>query len=156
MAQQLGIWYCHCCGSGYCLDAGLIPGPETSTCCRCRQKKKSTPSQPVNKSAINKASSTLVLKSLLLESTGDQEGKLGDQASLYIIFHSDFHVFSITMHHIQRYLMPQIPQPWQRFCVGIDFFFVPPLFSPSLTCRFRFLSQQNHYLVFNILSSLLS
>ena len=31
---------CHCCGSGYCYDMDLIPGPGTSTCCRCGQKKK--------------------------------------------------------------------------------------------------------------------
>ena len=23
--KQLRIWYCHCCGSGHCSDAGWIP-----------------------------------------------------------------------------------------------------------------------------------
>ena len=33
----LGIWHCHCCGSG---GTGLIPGPEVSACCGLSQKKK--------------------------------------------------------------------------------------------------------------------
>ena len=28
----LRIWHCHCCGSGYCRSAGLIPGLGTSAC----------------------------------------------------------------------------------------------------------------------------
>ena len=35
----LRIW-CHSCGSGYCSGAGLIPGPGTSSCRGCGQKKK--------------------------------------------------------------------------------------------------------------------
>ena len=35
----LRIQCCHCCGWGKCCDTGLIPGPGTSACCRCGQKK---------------------------------------------------------------------------------------------------------------------
>lgn len=36
----IGIWRCHCCGSGYCYGSGLIPVPRTSMCHQCSQKKK--------------------------------------------------------------------------------------------------------------------
>ena len=37
--SKLSIWCCHCRGSGHCCDVGSIPGPGTSTCPRCGQKK---------------------------------------------------------------------------------------------------------------------
>ena len=33
MFRGLRIQHCQCCGSGYCSDMELIPGPGTSTCC---------------------------------------------------------------------------------------------------------------------------
>ena len=36
----LRIWHCHCSGSGYCCDAGLIPGPRTFACWPWPKKKK--------------------------------------------------------------------------------------------------------------------
>lgn len=36
----LRIWCCHCCGSGGCYGGGSIPGPGTSACPSCSQKKK--------------------------------------------------------------------------------------------------------------------
>ena len=40
MAQQVGIWHCHYCGSGCCCGTGSIHGPRTSVCCRNGKKKK--------------------------------------------------------------------------------------------------------------------
>lgn len=37
---SLGIWGCHCSGSGCCYGAGLIPGLGTSTCHGRSQKEK--------------------------------------------------------------------------------------------------------------------
>ena len=38
--RGLRTWYCHCYGlDGYC-GVDLIPGPGTSACCKCSQKKK--------------------------------------------------------------------------------------------------------------------
>ena len=34
----LRIWRCHCSGLHHCCGAGLIPGLETSICCRCGRK----------------------------------------------------------------------------------------------------------------------
>ena len=39
----LRIWCCHCRGPGHCCSTGLSHGPETSTCHRCRGKKKKKP-----------------------------------------------------------------------------------------------------------------
>ena len=36
----LRVWHCHCCGSGHCCGESWIPGPGTSSCHRCGQKKK--------------------------------------------------------------------------------------------------------------------
>ena len=42
--SRLRIWCYHCCGSGCCCGASLIPGPGTSECQGCGQKKpKTTP-----------------------------------------------------------------------------------------------------------------
>ena len=38
--SSLRIWCYHCSGLGHCCGVGLIPGLETSTCCKCNQKKK--------------------------------------------------------------------------------------------------------------------
>ena len=37
--SRLRTQCCYCCGSGCCCGVGLIPGPGTSLCCRCIQKK---------------------------------------------------------------------------------------------------------------------
>ena len=39
MASQVKDLGCHCSGMGHYCGTGLIPGPETSTCCRQGQKK---------------------------------------------------------------------------------------------------------------------
>ena len=39
VAWQLRTQGCHCCGSGDCCGAGLIPDPGTSKCHGCGQKK---------------------------------------------------------------------------------------------------------------------
>ena len=40
VALWLRIWSCHCCGLGHCWGMSSIPGPRTSACHRCSQKKK--------------------------------------------------------------------------------------------------------------------
>ena len=37
--SRLKIRHCHCCDNGYSYGEGSIPGPGTSTCHRCGQKK---------------------------------------------------------------------------------------------------------------------
>ena len=36
----LRIWHCHYCSSGDCCGVGSMPGPRTSTYCRCSQREK--------------------------------------------------------------------------------------------------------------------
>ena len=38
--SKLGIWHCHCCGSGHCCGTGWVPGFDTHTQKRKKQKKK--------------------------------------------------------------------------------------------------------------------
>jgi len=40
VAQWVKDWCCPCGGSGCCYGMGSIPGPGTSTCCGCGQRKK--------------------------------------------------------------------------------------------------------------------
>ena len=41
----LRIWCCHCSGSGHCCGSGLIPGPETFTCCGSEQPNQTKPNK---------------------------------------------------------------------------------------------------------------
>ena len=48
-----GTTGCHCSGSGSCCGASLIPGPETSACLRCSQKKKKKKKTCLDKSRVH-------------------------------------------------------------------------------------------------------
>ena len=64
--RGLRIWCCHCCGPG------LVPGPGTSTCCRCVQtfyfliKKKIKTSSPLVVQQVKDPMSSLMWLRLLL------------------------------------------------------------------------------------------
>ena len=50
----LRIWHCYKCGSGCSCSSDMIPGPGTSICCECGQKKNKTKTKQNQKTQPNK------------------------------------------------------------------------------------------------------
>ena len=53
--SRLRIWHCHCCGSGHCCGARLIPSQGTSTC-PCQGQNNNNPSEQ-NKGCLGRVTS---------------------------------------------------------------------------------------------------